>query len=165
MMDGWLLLLPTKRTVQCLRSVPPVLDGLSAALQGQLQRGHPLLHLCLTVCSQEVAVAVLHLQLKTIATHLRTLREEFNGLLLTKMLHIHFNIFPNSSITGQTSICYELPFVLVWVNRRIDYNKLPLKDPKRNPQREPWWYQNTGKEVSMDARVATVLSELQISIN
>lgn len=73
-------LLPTKRTVQGLGTVPPVLDGLSAALQGQLQGGHPLFHLCLTVCSQEVAVTVLHLQLKTIAPHLRTLREELYEL-------------------------------------------------------------------------------------
>lgn len=73
-------LLPTKRTVQGLGTVPLVLDGLSAALQGQLQGGHPLFHLCLTVCSQEVAVTVLHLQLKTIAPHLWTLREELYEL-------------------------------------------------------------------------------------
>lgn len=75
---GWMTVLPTKRAVQGLRAIPPVLDGFSAALQGQLQGGYPLLHLRLTVCSQEVAVTVLHLQLKTIAAHLWALKKDLD---------------------------------------------------------------------------------------
>lgn len=70
------VLLPTQSTVQRLGTVPPVLAGLGAALQGLFQGDHPLLHLCLAVCGQEVAVAVLHLQLEAVAAHLRALGGE-----------------------------------------------------------------------------------------
>lgn len=70
----WVML--TQARVQRLGTILPVLAGLSAALQSLFQRGHPLLHLCFAVCSQEVAVAVLHLQLKAITPHLRTLTKE-----------------------------------------------------------------------------------------
>lgn len=63
----------TQGTVQRLSTVPPLLAGLSAALQSLLQSGYPLLHFCLGVCGQKVAVAVLHLQLKAIPSHLRAL--------------------------------------------------------------------------------------------
>lgn len=66
----------TKDTVQRLSTVPPVLASLCAALQSLFQCGHPFLHLCLTVCSQEVAIAVLHLKLKAIPPHLGTLRKK-----------------------------------------------------------------------------------------
>lgn len=76
------VLLPTQGTVQRLGTVPPVLAGLSAALQGLSQGDHPLLHLCLTVCGQEVAVAVLHLQLEAVAAHLRALGGELDRFFL-----------------------------------------------------------------------------------
>lgn len=73
------VLLPTQGTVQHLGTVPPVLTGLCAALQGLFQGDHPLLHLCLAVCGQEVAVAVLHFQLEAVAAHLRALGGELDS--------------------------------------------------------------------------------------
>lgn len=81
------VLLPTQGTVQRLGTVPPVLAGLGAALQGLFQGDHPLLHLCLAVCGQEVAVAVLHLQLEAVAAHLRAL-----GGKLDRFFHFFSNL-------------------------------------------------------------------------
>lgn len=72
----------TQGTVQCLCTIPPLLAGISAALQSLFQCDHPILHLCFAVCSQEVTVAVLHLKLKAITPHLRALRGKSNCILL-----------------------------------------------------------------------------------
>lgn len=64
----------TQSTIQGFCAVPPVLPSLGAAQQSLLQSQHPVLHLCFTVRSQEVAVAVLHLQFKAITAHLLALK-------------------------------------------------------------------------------------------
>lgn len=81
----------TQGAVQCLCTIPPVLAGFSAALQSLFQSDHPFLHFCFAVCSQEVAVAVLHLQFEAITTHLWALK----GEQLFHFMYLEFFVLPS----------------------------------------------------------------------
>lgn len=69
---------------RCLREhtivqvpVPLLLHGLfEAAVEDLVEDGDPLLHLCFTVCSQQVCALILHLQLEGEPAHFAILKDD-----------------------------------------------------------------------------------------
>lgn len=58
-------------------SVPLLLHGLfEAAVEDLVEGADPLLHLCVTVCSQQEGAFILHLQLKGEAAHFAVLEQK-----------------------------------------------------------------------------------------
>lgn len=58
-------------------SIPLLLHGnLKAAVQDFVERVDPILHLCFTVCGQQVGALILHLQLKRESPNLVVLQRQ-----------------------------------------------------------------------------------------
>lgn len=70
--------------------IPLLLHGLfKAAVQNLVEGADPLLHLCLTVCSQKERALILHLQLEGEPTHFAVLKDDITS-----------SDFTDSSING-----------------------------------------------------------------